>query len=317
MYEWIDLAMSVETLTMLPRGPEVGCWLGLVVRGEVQLRGDADVRAFVVGELFHGRPGRPLTLKSAGDAAILMVYLPCKDVLVDIPAASSIWQRGAIGATRGTGQALLALMQMLMAARVAMSKGEFRALEISIAACFSADLHAAPDVSASTNVATDLAIEKGSTWHHMLQNEVKIQNLKRDFSRGRKHLLQRAYDMIDARLQDPELSLTGCAADLAISPRYLQKLLGENGEAFNSYVRRRRLEGAYEALMNPMLFRTSISEICFRWGFNDAAYFSRSFRSRYGVSPSGHREIWKNHGKRCVPVVSGRNVSAIMQSNGS
>ncbi|MDB5447906.1 MAG: helix-turn-helix protein, partial [Phenylobacterium sp.] len=35
----------------------------------------------------------------------------------------------------------------------------------------------------------------------------------------------------------------------------------------------------------------SISEICYRWGFSDPAYFSRTFRDQFGVSP---REFRKN-----------------------
>jgi AraC-like DNA-binding protein len=34
----------------------------------------------------------------------------------------------------------------------------------------------------------------------------------------------------------------------------------------------------------------SISDICFRWGFNDAAHFSRSFRADYGMTPRAFRQ---------------------------
>jgi len=34
----------------------------------------------------------------------------------------------------------------------------------------------------------------------------------------------------------------------------------------------------------------SISEICFRWGFNDAAHFSRSFGAEYGMTPREFRQ---------------------------
>jgi AraC-like DNA-binding protein len=34
----------------------------------------------------------------------------------------------------------------------------------------------------------------------------------------------------------------------------------------------------------------SISEICFRWGFNGSAHFSRAFRDQYGVSPREFRQ---------------------------
>jgi len=31
---------------------------------------------------------------------------------------------------------------------------------------------------------------------------------------------------------------------------------------------------------------SNVSEICFRWGFNEAAHFSRVFREQYGMSPA-------------------------------
>jgi AraC-like DNA-binding protein len=33
----------------------------------------------------------------------------------------------------------------------------------------------------------------------------------------------------------------------------------------------------------------SITETCFRWGFNDSATFSRAFRAEFGVSPREYR----------------------------
>jgi AraC-like DNA-binding protein len=39
-----------------------------------------------------------------------------------------------------------------------------------------------------------------------------------------------------------------------------------------------------------MFASLSISEICFRWGFNGSAHFSRSFKERYGVSPRDYRK---------------------------
>ena len=57
----------------------------------------------------------------------------------------------------------------------------------------------------------------------------------------------------------------------------------------------RRLERAYEELMDSLYFQQSIAEISFRWGFNDSAYFSRAFRELFGLSPSQHRDSWRWH----------------------
>jgi acetamidase/formamidase len=42
-------------------------------------------------------------------------------------------------------------------------------------------------------------------------------------------------------------------------------------------------------MINPVYAQLSISEISFRWGFNDAAHFSRAFREHFGVAPRSLR----------------------------
>ena len=39
----------------------------------------------------------------------------------------------------------------------------------------------------------------------------------------------------------------------------------------------------------PLHDELSISDICFRWGFNGSAHFSRAFRKEYGLSPREYR----------------------------
>ncbi len=38
----------------------------------------------------------------------------------------------------------------------------------------------------------------------------------------------------------------------------------------------------------------NITEIAYRWGFNDSAHFSRSFKNRYGISPKQYRDQYIN-----------------------
>jgi AraC-like DNA-binding protein len=78
------------------------------------------------------------------------------------------------------------------------------------------------------------------------------------------------------------------AAD-GISTRSLQKLFSTAGLSFSTYLRDRRLERCRLDLSSPICASLSISEICFRWGFNGSAHFSRAFKDRYGVSPREYR----------------------------
>ena len=103
-------------------------------------------------------------------------------------------------------------------------------------------------------------------------------------------LLQRICQTIERRLDDPVLTPARVAEAEGISERYLQKLFEASGDHFSHYLRERRLQRAGADLGNPALTQQAISEIAFRYGFNDAAHFSRVFRERFGTSPRAFRQ---------------------------
>jgi len=94
---------------------------------------------------------------------------------------------------------------------------------------------------------------------------------------------------IEALLSDPELSPAMIAAEHGVSLRYLQKLFAQSNNTFSNYVRLRRLERCRNDLTSPIYAQMSVTEICFRWGFNGSAHFSRTFRSQYGMPPRDYR----------------------------
>ena len=95
---------------------------------------------------------------------------------------------------------------------------------------------------------------------------------------------------IETILAEPELSLKTVAEMSGASPRYIQKLFAEAGKSVSSYIRTRRLERCRQDLASPLHANLTISEICFRWGFNGTAHFSRSFRKEYGETPRDFRQ---------------------------
>jgi acetamidase/formamidase/AraC-like DNA-binding protein len=101
--------------------------------------------------------------------------------------------------------------------------------------------------------------------------------------------LHRISQYIEARLSEPDLSIAKVAHEVGVSTRYLQKLFETVGESFSHYVRLRRLDRCRADLINPLYAHLSISDICFRWSFNDAARFSRTFREQYNMSPRTYR----------------------------
>ena len=50
-----------------------------------------------------------------------------------------------------------------------------------------------------------------------------------------------------------------------------------------------RLEVCALALRDPRQRASNISEIAYRWGFNDLSYFNKAFRARFDMTPGEWR----------------------------
>jgi AraC-like DNA-binding protein len=95
--------------------------------------------------------------------------------------------------------------------------------------------------------------------------------------------------MIENGLHEPGLTVASVAAKLGISRRYLTLLLEETGQTFTEYVMAKRLDRAAQLLRDPRQDHRRISDIAFDTGFMDLSYFNRSFRRRFGETPSDVR----------------------------
>ncbi|MBN9613908.1 MAG: helix-turn-helix domain-containing protein [Actinobacteria bacterium] len=104
-------------------------------------------------------------------------------------------------------------------------------------------------------------------------------------------LLQKIYSYIDLNLASPELSPGSIAAAHYISTRHLHALFRQADTTVSTWIRERRLERCRTDLLDPVLADRTVSAIAARWGFADAAHFSRVFRSAYGISPSELRRL--------------------------
>jgi AraC-like DNA-binding protein len=103
-----------------------------------------------------------------------------------------------------------------------------------------------------------------------------------------------------ARLQDAIANIRSCFAEPSFSPgelsrklrlssRYIQELLQETGSSFTERVTELRLQKARNMLLESRYNRLKISDIAYACGFNEASYFNRCFRRRFGTSPTQYR----------------------------
>lgn len=91
-------------------------------------------------------------------------------------------------------------------------------------------------------------------------------------------------------LSDPDLSPHMAAARFRISVRTLHTRFARVGETFGRWLLENRLEACGKALRDPNQRAASVSEVAYRWGFNDLSHFHKAFRARFGMTP---RE-WRN-----------------------
>ncbi|QIG51365.1 helix-turn-helix transcriptional regulator [Nordella sp. HKS 07] len=87
----------------------------------------------------------------------------------------------------------------------------------------------------------------------------------------------------------PQLSADEIATRHGLSPRYVRKLFESEGTSLSDYMLSQRLARAHRMLNDPRRSGQSITALAFEAGFNDLSYFNRTFRRRYGTTPSDVR----------------------------
>ncbi|QAY61661.1 helix-turn-helix domain-containing protein [Microbacterium protaetiae] len=102
-------------------------------------------------------------------------------------------------------------------------------------------------------------------------------------------LMQRIRAHIDRNLASTELSPGSIASAHFISTRHLHGLFQEQGMTVSTWIRTRRLEQCRRDLIDPVYADRPVAAIAARWGFVDAAHFSRAFKAAFDVSPSEYR----------------------------
>jgi AraC family transcriptional activator of tynA and feaB len=95
---------------------------------------------------------------------------------------------------------------------------------------------------------------------------------------------------IEHHLSNPELNTAMISAGVGLSPRYINALFARENQSLMRYVLQHRLDRCHRDIANSPRNGLTISNIAFRWGFNDLSHFSRVFRKQFGLSPRQFRE---------------------------
>jgi AraC-like DNA-binding protein len=104
----------------------------------------------------------------------------------------------------------------------------------------------------------------------------------------RRKLMARINGHILKHLADPALTPESVAEAVGISGRQLHRVFGPSGWTVERWIWRQRLLRCRQDL--DLREKAPISQIAFRWGFSDAAHFSRAFREAFGASPKEYRD---------------------------
>lgn len=110
---------------------------------------------------------------------------------------------------------------------------------------------------------------------------------QRGYSEARLRLIQT--EVLD-RLYDSNLTIASIARSIGLNPKQVQRLFERSGMTFTEFVLEQRLLSARRLLSSPNGRYSKIGTVAYGVGFGDLSYFNRTFRGRFGVTPSEWRD---------------------------
>ncbi len=254
------IASGPQELSSAAARGEAGVWLALHLEGRGRLAADSEISELVPGDIAFGPLGAAFRLAFDTDFRQFLVKVPQSVIASRLVKPFSL-RVGRSSGKSGFGHVFSGMLGSVAETIDKLTSDQLRPIEIALTEFLSTCL--VSDVPEGT-----------------LRGATSTQTA----------ILNRICQLIEARLGEHDFSRDTVAAEEGISPRYVQKLFENAGETFAHYLRLRRLERCRAELVNPLYSHLSITDICYRWGFNDSAHFSRAFREQYGMSPRGYRK---------------------------
>lgn len=145
-------------------------------------------------------------------------------------------------------------------------------------------LYATENMTSSTPITSDMdedtSINDKSEQDGATDVEVQSTDSKNQVDR---EFLDRLDRFILANILESDLDISTLAAEMCMSHSTLyRRVKSMTGMATNAYIRKHRLTKAMHLLREG----NNVSEVAIMCGFNSPNYFSRCFKSEYGISPS-------------------------------
>jgi acetamidase/formamidase/AraC-like DNA-binding protein len=257
-FELIAIAAFTQTIELKPDGAD-SLMIVLQLDGCVTLVADGVRERVAIGDIVYASSREEARLSFTSDFRAFVIRVPRSAINARLLTPFSL-RAGRLSGVAGIGHVFSGFLRSIAESVETLSLDELRPLELALAEFLVASL---------------AGHEKETSFSGLTPSQAAI--------------FSRVCRTIEGNLADPDLGLASIAKEERISPRYLQKLFEAVGQNFSTYLRSRRLERCRAELVDPLYEKVSISAVCFRWGFNDPAYFSRVFREQYGASPRTFR----------------------------
>src|SRR5258708_7823826 len=252
--EFSRVSSSAQTLSGVCVNPKRWLWLALPLEGEFMLdEGNVALRR---GDILYGPTGCNSTLRLPNPFVMLYLRIP-QTILHPRLLNLEVLRLGTLSGQAAITRIFGRLLQSIVDDLDELTAEHIRPIEVAISEFVISTLAASSAMSCFDPAGA-------SNFH-------------------------RICPALELRLGDGDFNLQQLSDQQRVSARYIQKLLQTANMSFSHYLRQRRLEHIRSDLASSAHRNLSVSEICFRWGFNDAAPFSRSFLSEYCVTPRAYR----------------------------
>ena len=249
----------LRTASAIARDPE-GCFLiATQTRGHGMVEQDGRETLMSPGEFSIYDSKRPYTLRFSEDFEEVVLKVRGDALRTLVSDAEALTATKVCG-TSGPGRILHGMLQALRG-----------------------DLDSLPPTAASAMGESLLSLVAAGLG--TLQGAPRVES-----SALKAYHLERIRRHIDEHLHEPSLTVEAVAMQLGMSVSHLHRLFANEPQSPAQYLWNRRMERCSRDLLDPRLAARPVSEIGYRWGFNDAAHFSRSFRERFGCPPREWRQ---------------------------